>query len=531
MLYFKKSPRNLLVLLILLLTLTTKLNSPKNNTETTAAIVYSSGAHQAIPAEPVNFYYPLPSLDNLMGPNIILLTDPLLPHLWHLQNNGYVYDVPSFRLKQGADAKVIPAWHRLGNLGDPNIIIAVIDNGFDIYHPDLRGKIVAPLHISSGSPNLPRGPSHGDHGTACATVALGAANEFGAVGAAPMARLMPLHGLTFSTFLTKRMFDHCVDNKADIISCSWGTIDARYEPGLEHFQAIENAAINGRDGKGCVIVFAAGNEGQEEINYYGRSEYVIVVGASTSSDTHANYSNRGYGISVVAPSDGGWPIYSGRASWDPGADCADPAKQYYVDGRNRGEESKHFGGTSSATSLVSGICALILSANPDLTASQVKFILEDTADKIGNSLEYDDNGYSIRYGYGKVNADRAVQLAISMRSKSVVQPRSYDRTVSSIDSLPSPTLKDSSVASRVAYKAIPREVKVTDPDGGRYWMVYRGNAELDGLRIRGYRIHKTRALRNPTQIRPLERIAAMVILGALEEAGKTWRSIQQSPGG
>lgn len=342
-------------------------------------------------------------------------SDPLLPHQWWHKNNGCVYDVPNFRLKKDADAGIEDSWNRLGSLGNPDIIIAVIDNGFDIYHPDLRDKIVAPLDIASGSPILPRGPACGDHGTACSTVALGAANGIGTVGAAPMARLMPLHGLTYSPFLTKRMFNHCVENGADIISCSWGTVDPAHAPTEQHFRAIENAAINGRDGKGCVIVVAAGNEGHEGINYYARSEYVIAVGASTSSDTHAPYSNWGYGISVVAPSDGGWPIYSGRASWDPGVENTSSDKRYYVDGINRGDFTKHFGGTSSATALVSGICALILSANPDLTAAQVKFILEDTADKIGNPWEYDDNGYSLRYGYGRVNADRAVARALEMK--------------------------------------------------------------------------------------------------------------------
>ena len=461
---------------------------------------------------------------------VSLPTDPLLPHLWHLENTGHVYDVPGFRLKRGADARVIPAWHRLGSLGDPSIIIAVIDNGFDLYHPDLHGKIVAPLHIASGSSIFPRGPDHGDHGTACATVALGSANGFGAVGAAPMARLMPLHGLTFSRALTERMFNHCIDNGADIISCSWGTVDPHYKPTPEHMIAIENAAVNGRDGKGCIIVFAAGNEGQEEVNFYGHSEHVIVVGASTSNDTHASYSNRGQRISVVAPSDGGWPIYSGRASWDPGAKEATPSKRHYVDGRNRGEESKHFGGTSSATALVSGICALILSANQDLTAGQVKYILETTADKIGNPWEYDASGYSIRYGYGRVNADRAVQLALSMRTKrATVLPRSYGQVAPIVDSVPSPAL-DTLVPPSITPTALPREVKVTDPDGGRYWMVYRGNDELEGLRRKGYRIHKTRPLRNPGQVRPLERIAAQVLLGALEEAGKTLRANRKTSG-
>ena len=356
-----------------------------------------------------------PDLDVPLDQYFMEPRDGLLPHEWHLENPGFVTDVPNFRLKIGADAKVKAAWRRLGNLGSSSIIVAVIDNGFDLTHPDLRGKTVAPLSISSGGATLPTGPRFGDHATPCASVAVAAANGTGIVGAAPNAKLMPLHGLTYSKFLTERMFSHCIRNRADVISCSWGTIDARYRPGTEHERSIRKAITSGRNGKGCVVVFAAGNEGREYINYYASIPGVIAVGASTSSDTHARYSNRGNGISVVAPSDGGWPILAARAAWDQGNAGMPANKRYYVDGIDRGPHYKHFGGTSSATPLVAGICALILSANPNLTSAEVKSILERTADKIGNRWDYNSSGYSTKYGYGRVNADAAVKEALRMR--------------------------------------------------------------------------------------------------------------------
>jgi len=75
---------------------------------------------------------------------------------------------------------------------------------------------------------------------------------------------------------------------------------------------------------------------------------------------------------------------------------------------------KHFGGTSSSTPLVAGICALMLSVHPDLTAKQVKDILQKTADKIGSPSEY-VNGHSVKYGYGRVNADKAVAEALRLK--------------------------------------------------------------------------------------------------------------------
>ena len=88
--------------------------------------------------------------------------------------------------------------------------------------------------------------------------------------------------------------------------------------------------------------------------------------------------------------------------------------RYWADGIDRPGLYKHFGGTSGSTPIVAGICALMLSANPGLTAKEVKQILQNTADKIGSPSEY-TNGNSRKYGYGRVNADKAV--AEAMRRK------------------------------------------------------------------------------------------------------------------
>ena len=382
--------------------------------------------------------------------------DTLLPHEWHLENRGFVTDVPNFRLKPGADARVKAAWRKLGNLGSSRVVVAVIDNGFDLNHPDLRGKVVAPLNISSNTRNLPTGPAHGDHATPCASVAVGSANGTGIVGVAPLSKLMPLHGLTYSKLYTERMFTHCVRQGADVISCSWGTIDPRYRPDSEHERSIRKALTTGRGGKGCVVVFAAGNEGRDYINYYAQIPGVIAVGASTSSDTHASYSNRGRGLSVVAPSDGGWPIIAARASWDRGNAGLPANKRYYVDGVDRGPQHKHFGGTSSATPLVAGICALMLSANPNLTAARVKSILESTADKIGARWEYDNNGYSVKYGYGRVNAERAVAEALRLRGGGTVSQPTTPPRDTTITTPP----RDTTVTTPTTP---PRDTTVTTP--------------------------------------------------------------------
>lgn len=348
---------------------------------------------------------PLDSYDFVVPP------DELIPHEWHLQNNGLVADV-NYQLKKGADAKVIDAWRRLGNAGSPDITIAVIDNGFDLTHPDLKNKVVKPFDLWNQSSEVAQGDLRYTHGTPCASVALAASNGQGIVGAAPNAKFMPISGTSFSNVTTEQMFDYCIKNGADIITCSWGTTDGTFSLGSVKEAAIARAAREGRKGKGCVILFAVGNDDLDYVNFYAAHPDVIGVGASTSKDEYASYSNRGRQVSVCAPSNGDWPIIAARAWWDKGMTEYSGNQKFWYDGRSRGNLYKHFGGTSSSTPLVAGICALILSANPDLTAKEVKQILQQTADKIGNPAEYNSTGQSVKFGYGRVNADKAVAEAL-----------------------------------------------------------------------------------------------------------------------
>lgn len=360
-----------------------------------------------------------PDVDTYLDEYASLPVDGLLKHQWTFSNSGQVVDL-NYPMKEGADAKVLDAWNRLGNLGASNIKIAIIDNGFDYTHPDLKDKIHKPFNVWSGKPEMKEDRNF-THGTPCASIAIASANGAGMVGVAPKAKFMPLQGTSYSLRATETMFDYCIDNGADIVSCSWGTTDARYSLSPLKEEALAKAATKGRNGKGCIILFAAGNEGKDYVNFYGAHPDVICVGASDSKDRYSTYSNRGRELDVVAPSNGDWPVIAARSYWDLGTTIrGDGEFRWWADGKSRGNKYKHFGGTSAATPLVAGICALILSANPDLTARAVKDILRNTADKIGSSLDYDARGHSVKYGYGRVNADKAV--AEALRRKDGVQP-------------------------------------------------------------------------------------------------------------
>jgi hypothetical protein len=346
--------------------------------------------------------------------------DQLLKDQWQFENTGSI-SFTRKRTKVGADAKIKKAWEFMGNTGSSDIRIALIDSGFDLQHGDFRGKIVAPYDISTQSSRLRVGSPMETHGTPCASIALANADASGLIGVAPKAHFIPVQKPSFSANDLKRMFDHCVNSGADIISASWGTVDQNFHLNSYKRNIIKNAATRGRNGKGCVILFAAGNEGVNKINNFALLPEVIAVGATDSNDEHPQYSNTGRELSICAPSDGDIPVLAAKASWDKSKSLKD-----YVNGPASFGQYKAFGGTSAATPLVAGVCALILSVNPDLYAWEVKEILQQTADKVGNQRDY-RNGHSQIFGYGRINALKAVQEAERRKNKS--QPSIEHKTI------------------------------------------------------------------------------------------------------
>ncbi len=126
---------------------------------------------------------------------------------------------------------------------------------------------------------------------------------------------------------------------------------------------------------------------------------VIAVGASTSFDCRAAYSQFGPELDLVVPSSGGG-LSNAVLTTDRTGQAGYSSGDYFAD----------FGGTSSAAPLAAGIAGLVLSRNPGLTATQVREILERSADKVNpGSAAYDAGGHSDRYGYGRINALKALE--------------------------------------------------------------------------------------------------------------------------
>ena len=365
---------------------------------------------------------------------------------WHLFHQGGANLSPNSHINAEA------AWDI--TRGSRSVVIAITDDGFDLNHPDLQGlgKLVAPLDLQDqDAVPLPQRQEE-NHGTAVAGLAVGEENGSGIVGVAPGCALLPIRTTGFIDDRSiEQLFEQAVQRGAAVIACSWSPASNYFPLTLRQTNAITRAATEGRNGKGCVIVFSAGNanrplsgtvnEGQWPHNALsGPTQWlsgfavhpdVIAVAASTSLATKAAYSNWGTSIAIAAPSNNAPPNMAlpqvGTVPTGPEIRQTLPGLGMVTSDRgdaagyDPGHYTTTFGGTSSACPVVAGVAGLVLSVNPHLTARQVREILQTTADKIvdpnpdpqlGLSYgTYDGRGHSQWFGYGKVNAFAAVQAA------------------------------------------------------------------------------------------------------------------------
>ncbi|HEY9834696.1 MAG TPA: S8 family serine peptidase [Stenomitos sp.] len=423
--------------------------------------------------------------------------DPYYPKQWYLNHGG------GSMLAANSHINVEKAWDI--TRGNRSIVVAVADDAIDLNHSDFQGtgKIVAPKDFKDNDflplPDI----SEESHGTACAGIAVAEENGVGIAGVAPGCALMPIRTTGFLDDETiEQLFDYCIANDASVISCSWGPAAVYFPLSLRQRAALTRAATKGRRGKGCVIVFAAGNANRPvsgtvyerswpddllkgATNWLGGFTIhpdVITVSACTSLSKKAAYSNWGTNVSVCAPSNnappGMWFERTGYISTAPEVMVSLPGLgMFSADlvgalGYESGDYVSTFGGTSSACPVVAGVAALVLSANPELTAQDVKRILQETADKIvdrdadpqlGMRLgTYDTNGHSQWFGYGKVNAFNAVQAA---QQKTPQTPQSGIRRLSARNdnrvAIPDDNPQGVTSTIQVSDAAAVREIQVT----------------------------------------------------------------------
>ena len=343
--------------------------------------------------------------------------DPLYEHQWHLVNDGQAGGTA------GEDVRANAAWD-MGRSG-AGVRIAVVDDGLEIGHEDLAANVVPgkSFNYVDGTSD----PTGGSHGTSCAGVAAARrGNNKGGTGIAYEAELVGYNLLQFNTDVNQF---HAMTHNAEevwISTNSWGAADGQGvpQPSSDTWQmAVDQGLVGGRNGKGTVYFWAAGNGARpeaEEIqwdnsNYDGQANYygVIAVGAVGDDGKRADYSEPGANLLICAPSQGNndhaitTVDRSGDDGYNNGASPSNYADPNYTN---------TFNGTSSATPLAAGVGALVLEARPDLGWLDVRKILALSARKNDPSHpDWTTNGAGLwinhNYGFGVVDAETALERA------------------------------------------------------------------------------------------------------------------------
>ena len=355
--------------------------------------------------------------------------DPYFDDQWHLYNSGQTSGVA------GEDANVMGVWDSFNGSG---VVISVIDDGVEHSHPDLSDNYVS-VHSYDwcGDDSDPNPNSSDGHGTAVAGVAAGTGNNSIGVTGAAFGASIAGHRLIACGFSDSTGADALSYHNGgiDIYSNSWGPFDSGNildGPGPITIAAIEDSIYNGRSGLGNIYTWAAGNglDADDNSNYdgYSNSRYSIAVAAITHYGKQSWYSEPGANILVTAHSNGGSPNYEGITTTDITG----------TGGYDGGDVTHDFGGTSSATPLVSGVIALVLEANPDLTWRDVQNILVHSSRKNdANDPSWNVNGaghdVSHKFGFGAVDAGAAVSLALNWSSSGVETNASFGPYTPNLD--------------------------------------------------------------------------------------------------
>jgi subtilisin family serine protease len=323
--------------------------------------------------------------------------DPFVADQWHLENTGQQGWTP------GVDINAETAWAIATGAGG---MVAVLDSGVDSDHPDLDVVVGWDYVGRDEDSNPDMGTDEGPHGTAAAGLAAATGdNGLGVAGVAYDAQVYGIRLLGGDTTLTDfyDAFVEAVDAGAWVLSNSWGFGDDC--PDIPIYSTFEEAFAyaedHGRGGLGTAIVVAAGNGGCDNSNdgFQGLPE-AISVAATDGNDEREWYSSFGSVVDVAAPS-------GGVLTTDVGGD------EGYGSWNDDPDYHGGFSGTSASTPIVAGTLAVMFEANPRLTAAQAREVLSETSVRIDvEDGGYDAWGWSMYYGYGRIDAGAAV-LAVA----------------------------------------------------------------------------------------------------------------------
>jgi kexin len=340
--------------------------------------------------------------------------DPQMTGQWYLFNSS----IP------GTDVNATNLWG-LGIKGGCSKV-AVVDDGVDTAHEDLKDNLreTSLNYNYSGQKSPPTDPSHyysnSFHGT-CVAGIIGARdnNSIGIRGVSPRAVLVG-RNLLEGTVSDADQQDAMSRGKESIwiSNNSWGATDGTgtfSSPSIPWQTGIEDGLSGGRNSKGIIFLWAAGNGSQVSITNTTEID-------NSNYDSQANY----YGVLAIGGvgKNGKKPYYAERGAnlWVSGPTLGDDGNGILTtdrmgsSGRSSSNYYGSFNGTSAATPMVSGVVALLLDAFPNLNWRDVREILAKSARKIDSSdSNWFTNGagltFNEKYGFGLVDAQSALKLA------------------------------------------------------------------------------------------------------------------------
>ena len=317
-------------------------------------------------------------LNHVVGA-LVTPNDPSFGQQYGLHNTGQ--NINGQTGTPDADIDAPEAWNL--HTGTSSIIIAIIDTGVSQSHPEFSGKLVPGYNFSGDG-----GPTDTDdgwlisHGTHCAGIASAKTNNAqGIAGVSWGARIMPVKVLNWLGTGTDtgcaNGITWAADHGAHVLSMSWGSTAA---------SSLIQSAVAYAWGQGKVLVAASGNVASDPISYPAAYPQCIAVGATDNRDILSDFTSFGPQMDVVAP---GVDVYS---TWDT---FFNPDTYTFESG------------TSMACPHVSGLAALVWSAKPTATNAEVRQFIENNCDDKGPA------GWDQQYGWGRINAFRAVQAALT----------------------------------------------------------------------------------------------------------------------
>jgi subtilisin family serine protease len=413
--------------------------------------------------------------------NVSLGFDPLLTNQWHLRNVGQ-NTFSSLLPVDGNDINVASAW--AAGYSGRGVKVAVVDSGLEIAHEDLSRNIDVnkSKNLVTGS-NDPSPSAAYDHGTMVAGII--AASAFNAVGGRGVSYNATLRGYNLlaagvlgADAASIALGGNSISSDNDIFNQSFGVGPNQNNKSLQAFNNLDgelNYNITTlRQGKGAIGIQSAGNEfldfrgdastcdvangwgvscGHVASDTRRASTYPIIVGATAADGKKASYSTTGASIWLAAPG-GEYGVSSSYVSnlapsfYRPAivttttTGCSRYSQSFNaLDslGANslsaRCQYTARMNGTSAAAPVVSGVVALMLEANPNLSYRDVKHIFATTAKQVDASFSpisrtgLQDSGPVVLeqgwvrnaaghlfhnwYGFGQVDAGRAVSAARS----------------------------------------------------------------------------------------------------------------------